>query len=187
VRNRHHPAEQPLRLAVEVLVAGSGRISERLQAAERQFRCIARDQLSGSAERGLYLRIGAGLVEGGDDDSDVTAAIGMLQEQRAAEIALDIFRLYQVVAGIASGDEHAVGDVLNLGEPGRSYVHTATRDVESLAREAEEAIHREGVDKLPTFLMRAWAAGALAASRDDEIAQAAGLGQRVERAILRGD
>lgn len=103
--SKSHPAEESLRRAVETLVTGSGRIRERLQAAELHVRGISRDQMRGQVERDLDLRIGAGLVEGGDDeDADDTAAIAMLDESRAAEIAGDILRLYEVVTHVHDDD-----------------------------------------------------------------------------------
>lgn len=101
-----HPAEEPLRRAVEALAIGSGRIRERLQAAERHFREISRDEMRGRVEQDLDLRIGAALVEGGDDEgADVAASIAMLDESRAAEIAGEILRLYEVVGGISDDDD----------------------------------------------------------------------------------
>ena len=105
-----HPSEEPLRRAVEALTIGSGRIRERLQGAERHFREVSRDDMRGPVERTLVLGIGAGLVEGGDDendeeDTDVADCIAMLDESRAAEIAGDILRLYEVVGGVRDGSK----------------------------------------------------------------------------------
>jgi hypothetical protein len=83
-----------------------------MQAAEphvgRAFECEMRTP----AERHLRLRIGAGLVEGGDDasedaeasDADVAESIALLDEARATEIAGDMLRLYELVAGVRSDD-----------------------------------------------------------------------------------
>ncbi len=50
------------------------------------------------------MRIGAGLVEGGDDDSDVAESIASLAEARAVEIASDMLRLYELIAGLRTDD-----------------------------------------------------------------------------------
>jgi hypothetical protein len=108
---RSHPSEEPLRRVVEVLAIGGGRIRERLHAAERHFREVSRDDMRGPVERDLVLRIGAGLVEGGDDDegddedADLADCIAMLDESRAAEIAGDMLRLYEVVIGVRDGSK----------------------------------------------------------------------------------
>jgi hypothetical protein len=74
-----------------------------------------------SAEKHLKLRIGAGLVEGGDEDdgSDVEAdasdtevaeSIALLDEARAVEIAGDMLRLYELLAGLRSDDGYGLSD-----------------------------------------------------------------------------
>ena len=65
------------------------------------------------------MRIGAGLVEGGDDDdeaddedededdasdAEVAESIALLDESRAVEIAADMFRLYEILAGLRTDD-----------------------------------------------------------------------------------
>lgn len=52
------------------------------------------------------MRIGAGLVEGGDedDDSDAAKSISLLDETRAVEIASDMLRLYELIAGLRTDD-----------------------------------------------------------------------------------
>lgn len=68
-----------------------------------------------AAEQHLRLRIGAGLVEGGHEDnpSDVEAdasdaevaeSIAELNEARAVEIAGDMLRLYELLAGLRTDD-----------------------------------------------------------------------------------
>jgi hypothetical protein len=63
-------------------------------------------------EQHLRLRIGAGLVEGGDeapDDAEASVAevaesIDLLEDARAVEIAGDMLRLFELVAGLRSDD-----------------------------------------------------------------------------------
>ncbi len=52
------------------------------------------------------MRIGAGLVEGGDenDTSDVAESIALLEETRAVEIAGDMLRIYELIAGLRTDD-----------------------------------------------------------------------------------
>ena len=55
------------------------------------------------------MRIGSGLVEGGDDESgedetDDSEAIALLDESRAVEIAGDMFVLYEMLAGLRADD-----------------------------------------------------------------------------------
>ncbi len=65
------------------------------------------------------MRIGAGLVEGGDDDdeaddeneddasdAEVAESIALLDESRAVEIAADMFRLYEILAGLRTDDDY---------------------------------------------------------------------------------
>lgn len=193
-----HPAEEAMRNAVEALISSSGRIRERLQDAARHIGEVAHDQMRGPIERDLDLRIRAGLVEGGDDEddedaedadyADVAAAIAMLEESRATEIASDIFRLYEVVA---RGDqmlvEHAKHDrpTWKFGNLAQNYASVAAQDLEPIVREAAQAIDAdEATTKvLHMHLMQAWAAGALAASDDAAIAKAARLARVVKRIL----
>jgi hypothetical protein len=100
-----HPATEPLRRAVHELATGSGRLRERLQAAERHLREVSRADMLSPAERHLDLRIGAALVEGGLEDlGDVADSIAHLDESRSAEIAADVLRLYEVVLGVQDDD-----------------------------------------------------------------------------------
>jgi hypothetical protein len=58
------------------------------------------------AEERLRMRIGAGLVEGGDEDdrTSVTESIALLDESRAVEIAGDMLLLYELLAGLRTDD-----------------------------------------------------------------------------------
>ncbi len=58
------------------------------------------------------MRIGAGLVEGGDedDDSDVAESIALLDEARAVEIAGDMLRLYELIAGLRTDDSYGLSE-----------------------------------------------------------------------------
>lgn len=67
------------------------------------------------AEVRLNMRIGAGLVEGGEEDdssdveveasaAEVAESIALLDETRAVEIAGDMFRLYELLAGLRKDD-----------------------------------------------------------------------------------
>jgi hypothetical protein len=57
-------------------------------------------------ERELWLRIGAGLVEGGDEGSSLERSIALLDDRRASEIAADMLLLYELLGGLES-DPHA--------------------------------------------------------------------------------
>ena len=61
------------------------------------------------------MRIGAGLVEGGEEDdssdveveasaAEVAESIALLDETRAVEIAGDMLRLYELLAGLRTDD-----------------------------------------------------------------------------------
>ncbi|HXB66432.1 MAG TPA: hypothetical protein VNV42_16325 [Solirubrobacteraceae bacterium] len=97
-----HPAFEHMRLAVEALATGSGPVRARLQAAEPHFGVVHESQMRTPAEERLRMRIGAGLVEGGDENgnSDVAESIALLDETRAVEIAGDMLRLYELIAGL---------------------------------------------------------------------------------------
>jgi hypothetical protein len=112
-----HPAFEHMRLAVEALVTGPGPVRDRLLAAEPHFGEAFQSETRTPAERHLRLRIGAALVEGGeedeedeaDDDEDasdaeVAESIALLDESRAVEIARDMFRLYEILAGLRTDD-----------------------------------------------------------------------------------
>ena len=111
------PGFDEMRLVVEALVIGSGPVRVRLQATlphfRRVFRCEARTPL----EERLIMRIGAGLVEGGDEDdsadddddasdAEVAEAIALLDEVRAVEIAGDMLCLFEIMAGLRTDDDH---------------------------------------------------------------------------------
>lgn len=112
---RAHPAFEDMRLAVEALATGCGSIHDRLIAAERHFGVAFEDgRMQTRGERILRLGIGAGLVEGGeesdedddeDDEGDIAESIRLLDEARAAELAGDVLRLYELVAGIRSDND----------------------------------------------------------------------------------
>lgn len=101
-----------MRLAVEALATGAEPIRARLQAAAPHFGRAFDCEMQTPAEQHLRLRIGAGLVEGGDeatDDADASAAeiaesIALLEQERAIELAGDMLRLYELVAGLRSDD-----------------------------------------------------------------------------------
>lgn len=59
-------------------------------------------ELRSRAEDHLFLRIGSGLAEGGDEDDDESIAdsIAALDETRAVEIAGDMLRMYELAAGL---------------------------------------------------------------------------------------
>ncbi len=102
----NHPAFQQMRLAVEVLATHAGPIRTRLQAAEPHFSVVHESMMPTPAEERLRMRIGAGLVEGGDegDDTDVAESIARLEDTRAVEIAADMFCLYEILAGLRADD-----------------------------------------------------------------------------------
>lgn len=117
--NSDHPAVEHMRLAVEVLATGREPIRERLQAAERHFGLVFQSEMRTRAQEHLRLRIGAGLVEGGEEndvidlhadasDAEVAESIALLDEARAVEIAGDMFRLYELVAGLRSDDGYGL-------------------------------------------------------------------------------
>ena len=101
-----------MRLAVEALATGAGPIRARLQSAAPHFGRAFDCEAQTPAESHLRLRIGAGLVEGGgertDDadasDAEIAESIALLEEERAIELAGDMLRLYEVVAGLRSDD-----------------------------------------------------------------------------------
>jgi hypothetical protein len=106
-----HPAFEHMRLAVEVLVTGPGPVRVRLQAVVPHFGAAFDSEMRTPAEEHLRLRIGAGLVEGGDEDdeddveadasdAEIAESIALLDEARAVEIAGDMLRLYELVAGL---------------------------------------------------------------------------------------
>jgi hypothetical protein len=73
------------------------------------------------AQEHLRLRIGAGLVEGGNEDgvsdleadasdAEVAESIALLDEERAVEIAGDMLRLYELLAGLHTDDGYGLSD-----------------------------------------------------------------------------
>lgn len=117
--NSDHPAFEHMRLAVEVLATGHGQIRERLQAAERHFGLAFQGEMRTRAQEHLRLRIGAGLVEGSEENdatdlhadasnAEVAESIALLDEARAVEIAGDMLRLYELVAGLRSDDGYGL-------------------------------------------------------------------------------
>jgi hypothetical protein len=101
-----HPAFEHMRLAVVALATGREPIRTRLQQAEPHFGRAFECEMRTPAERHLRLRIGAGLVEGGDegDEGSVANSITLLDEKRAVEIAGGLLRLYELVAGLRTDD-----------------------------------------------------------------------------------
>ena len=97
-----------MRLAVEALVTGPGDIRTRLAAAEPHFRRALEQPIQGPAAEHLRLRIGAGLVEGGDEDCSVSESIAALREQRAMEIAGAMLRLYEVLTHVHAEDGYGL-------------------------------------------------------------------------------
>lgn len=95
-----------MRLAIEALAIGAGPIQDRLLVAEPHFGAAFDCEMSTRAAEHLRLRIGAALVEGGDGDGSVAESIALLDEARAIEIAGDMMRLYELVAGIRVDDGH---------------------------------------------------------------------------------
>ena len=106
------PALDEMRLAVEALVTGAGPIRARLQMAEPHFGVVHENKMRTRAEEHLRLRIGSGLVEGGDggDDTDVAESIAQLDETRATVIAGDMLRLYELFAGLRADDGYEQSD-----------------------------------------------------------------------------
>lgn len=104
----NHQALQQMRLAVEVLATNAGPIRTRLQAAEPYFGAVHESTMQTPAEERLRMRIGASLVEGGDeaDDTDVSESIALLDETRVVEIAADMLLLYEILAGIRTDDDY---------------------------------------------------------------------------------
>lgn len=78
--------------------------------------------------------------------------------------------------------------MLKPDELAQGYETVATRELEPMVHEAAQAIDADNaaVEHLRICLTRAWIAGASAASRDEEVAEAARLAQSVKRAVLRG-
>jgi hypothetical protein len=94
-----------MRRAVEALATGAGPVRDRLQEAEAHFgRAFERGEWRGRAEDAMRLKIGAELVEGGDENSTIAESIASLDEPRAVEIAHDMFRLFELVAGLRGED-----------------------------------------------------------------------------------
>jgi hypothetical protein len=109
-----HPALEPMRLAIKALATGSGQVRTRLQAAEPHFGVVFESEMRTPAEKHLRLRIGAGLVEGGDEDdasdAEVADSIALLDEARAVKIAGDMLRLYELLAGLRTDDGYGLFD-----------------------------------------------------------------------------
>jgi hypothetical protein len=63
-------AFEHMRLAVEALVTHSGPVRARLQATVPYFGVVLQSKMRTDAEEHLRLRIGAGLVEGGEEEDD---------------------------------------------------------------------------------------------------------------------
>jgi hypothetical protein len=112
-----HPAFEHMRLAVEALATVPGPIRDRLLAAEPHFGVAFQSEMRTPAEKHLRLRIGAALVEGGDEDdeaddededdasdAEIAESIALLDETRAVEIAGDMLRLYELLAGLRTDD-----------------------------------------------------------------------------------
>jgi hypothetical protein len=108
----NHPAFQQMRLAVEALATNAGPIRTRLQAAEPHFGVVHQSTMHTPAEERLRMRIGAGLVEAGDegDDTDVAECIALLDETRAIELAADMFCLYEILAGLRDDDGYNLSE-----------------------------------------------------------------------------
>jgi hypothetical protein len=116
-----HRVVEHMRLAVEVLTTGPGPVRTRLQAAEPHFGIVFQSEMRTRAQEHLRLRIGAGLVEGGNEDSvsdleadasdvEVAESIALLDEERAVEIAGDMLRLYELLAGVRTDDGYGLHD-----------------------------------------------------------------------------
>lgn len=97
--------------AVEALIAGPAAITGRLIAAEEHLRKIGSEQLPDRAAGYLNARIGAALVASGAEDASVAESIAAMSDREAAEVATDVLRLYELVAGvrIASSDGFELG------------------------------------------------------------------------------
>jgi hypothetical protein len=108
--NDRHPAYDNLRRAVEALATDARPIQARLQAAEPFFHQVRDLDLRSDPERHLNLRIGAHLIAdapatGGEDDEEADEAaraawIAALSDAQAADVASDLFKLYELVAGL---------------------------------------------------------------------------------------
>jgi hypothetical protein len=107
----NHPELEHMRLVVEALVTGPGPVHARLQAAAPHFGVVHESEMRTRAEENLRLRIGSGLVEGGEEDessdvdveasdAEVAESIALLDEARAVEICSDMLRLYELLAGL---------------------------------------------------------------------------------------
>jgi hypothetical protein len=114
------PILDHMRLVVETLVTHPGPIRARLQAAEPHFRTISESEMRTPVEWRLKMRIGSGLVEGGDEDessdidveasdAEVAESIALLDEARAVQIAGDMLRLYEILAGLRTDDDYGRG------------------------------------------------------------------------------
>jgi hypothetical protein len=110
-----------MRLAVKALATGPGPVRARLQAAESHFGIVFQSEMQTRAQEHLRLRIGAGLVEGGSEDdvpdreadtsdAEVAESIGLLDEERAVEIAGDMLLLYELLAGLRIDDGYGFSD-----------------------------------------------------------------------------
>lgn len=108
----NHPAFEHMRLAIEALATGRGPIRTRLQAAEPHFGLACENEMRTPAERRLGLRVGAGLVEGGDegDETSVAESIALLDDARAVEITGDMLRLYELVTGLHTDDGYGLSE-----------------------------------------------------------------------------
>ncbi len=107
------PAYDTMRSAVEALVVGPEPIRGRLHAAARHLEELRKDELQSAGEHHLYLRIGSQLVEGVDEDCTLAESIEALADERATEIAGEMLRRYELVAGIADSES----DLWPLGPP----------------------------------------------------------------------
>lgn len=122
-----HPAFEHMRLAVEALVTGPGPIHTRLQAAAPHFGVAFESEMRTPTAAYLRLSIGAGLVEGGEEDessdvdteatdAEIAESIALLDETRAVKIAGDMLRLYELVAGLRADDDGVQWEWLSEGE-----------------------------------------------------------------------
>jgi hypothetical protein len=100
-----HPAYEKMRLAVHALVTSPGSIQERLRDAEPYFSEIDHRELRNDPESHLDGRINAHLTAAADDDDPDDASlmgtwIEALSDEQAIDIAGDLFRLFELVAGL---------------------------------------------------------------------------------------
>ncbi len=116
--NERHPALDEMRKAIDALVSGTGSIRSRMIAAEPHFGAVFVVKMHTRAEEHMRLRIGAALVEGGDEDSSdvddahdeaeekqaVVESIEALDEARLVEIAKDMVVMYELLAGVRTDD-----------------------------------------------------------------------------------